>query len=103
MIPRVFPRCIYTMLLREVGSPHYQPPALVDLGLVSPQLAQSLEKMLQYDKDDIDEHFGHLEWPDRPEGPVTHENKAEFASKYIDWFFSGRFREQFDPFAGGFF
>jgi len=61
------------------------------------------EKMLQYTADDIDELFGSLDWPQRPDGPLTHDNKRLFVSSYIEWFFTGRYAHQFSAFSSGFF
>jgi hypothetical protein len=103
LIPQVFPRCMYAMLLREAESPHYEAPTLVDLATVSKELSQSLEKLLQYEGDDIDDLFGSMDWPKKPPGTLTHDNKSSFVSSYVEWFFTDRFATQFDAFADGFF
>lgn len=101
-VPKVFPRCLYALLLRNLGSLQYQAPGLSELAVVAPELAKSLERLLEHDGDDLDDMYGCLSWPSRPDGPLTHGNKRDFVALYVDWFFTGRFAEQLKPFCTGF-
>jgi len=102
LVPRVFPRCFYAMLLRDLGSTQCQPLGICDLATVAPEVAHSLEQLLVHAGDDIDEVYGSLSWPGRPECRLSHANKDEFVASYVDWFFTQRFEKQMGPFTAGF-
>eukprot|EP00929_Paragymnodinium_shiwhaense_P073506 TRINITY_DN37477_c0_g1_i1.p1 TRINITY_DN37477_c0_g1~~TRINITY_DN37477_c0_g1_i1.p1 ORF type:complete len:830 (-),score=175.94 TRINITY_DN37477_c0_g1_i1:88-2310(-) len=106
LVPRLFPLCLYMLLLHRLGSVKYQELSkllgLGELATVAPEIARSLEHMLKYTNDDIDDVFGSLEFPERPDGPVTHANKRELVRLYVEWFFTKRFEKQFDALCGGF-
>lgn len=101
LVPRVFPRVLYSLLLRDLNSVQYEAPTVGELATVDPDLARTLEQVRTYEGDDIGEVFGDLEWPGTSES-VTHDNKEQLVSKYIEWFFSDRVAKQFKPFSDGF-
>lgn len=105
-----FPLALYKKLLDE-------PVDLTDLRELSPILANSMQSILDYDKDDFQDVFSlyfditreiygetqvmHL----KPGGnaiPVTLENKVEFVDLYIDFLFNKSVEKQFKAFRDGF-
>lgn len=106
LIPSVFPRTLFDLLLREFGSTH----AAERLGLshllpVAPEEAQSLRQLLDYEGEDIASHFGEMGWErtGRLEGQIlTQATKHSFVAAYVAWRLGERVQAQFRPFSEGF-
>jgi len=106
LVPNIFPRVLYEKLLHDLESPCARPLGVQDLAMVSEDIARSLQNVLDYMGEDIDEHFGEMGWvrtgtitPDRE---LSQANKAAFVQAYIDWFFGGRVERQLRPLSEGF-
>ena len=61
-VPRVFPGCVYAILLHDLESPHAGAWGLIDLSKVSPSMAAGLEQLCEYTGDDVADMFP-LDWP----------------------------------------
>eukprot|EP00931_Biecheleriopsis_adriatica_P087235 TRINITY_DN61732_c0_g1_i1.p1 TRINITY_DN61732_c0_g1~~TRINITY_DN61732_c0_g1_i1.p1 ORF type:complete len:811 (-),score=148.94 TRINITY_DN61732_c0_g1_i1:50-2482(-) len=105
-VPNIFPRALYELLLEDLDSPCAKKLGLQDLGAVSSDIARSLEKILHYVGEDINEQFGDMGWPrgsKLPEDlPLSQANKGEFVQAYTDFFFHERISSQFTPLSEGF-
>jgi len=79
---------------------------LAHLEAVSPAEAASLRKVLDYQQDDIAEHFGTLGWErvgDRlKELEFSQATKHEFVQAYVHWSFEERIAHQIGPLSAGF-
>merc|ERR1719183_833993 len=62
LVPKIFPHVLYERLLQDLDSPCAKPLLLEDLAAVSQDLAQTLQKVLDYEGDDIGTVFGDLDW-----------------------------------------
>jgi hypothetical protein len=110
-----FPIAVYRKLLvaDEVGVARF---AVDDLGVVAPELATSLEKMLEFEGDveatfcreyvATYEAFGAtVEVPLTKDGsrvPLTNANRHQYVEDYVDWYFNTSIAEQFKSFKKGF-
>mmetsp|Transcript_141981 Transcript_141981/g.441457 ORF Transcript_141981/g.441457 Transcript_141981/m.441457 type:complete len:777 (-) Transcript_141981:134-2464(-) len=101
LVPNIFPRVLYELLLQELGSPCARRLALEDLATVSKETAQSLQKVLDYTADDIGAVFGDLDWVTK-DVELTQASKATFVQTYVDWFFNERIASQLAPLSEGF-
>ncbi|XP_055373246.1 probable E3 ubiquitin-protein ligase HERC4 isoform X2 [Condylostylus longicornis] len=105
-----FPLALYKKLLKE-------PVNLSDLRDLSPTMANSLQQLLDYTEDDLQDIFGlNFEitrdifgevkvFPLKPDGeniPVTQQNKDEFVNLYIDFIFNKSVEKQYEAFHTGF-
>eukprot|EP00747_Dinoflagellata_sp_TGD_P111381 gnl/TRDRNA2_/TRDRNA2_171212_c0_seq3.p1 gnl/TRDRNA2_/TRDRNA2_171212_c0~~gnl/TRDRNA2_/TRDRNA2_171212_c0_seq3.p1 ORF type:complete len:886 (+),score=161.09 gnl/TRDRNA2_/TRDRNA2_171212_c0_seq3:81-2738(+) len=100
LLPPVFPQVMYCLLLKDLGSPRSaRPLTLGDLATVSPAMAKSLEKLLEYEGEDVGELFC-LDWPRGNE--LTPMNRAEHVDAYVQWFFLERYAAQLQPLYKGF-
>eukprot|EP00927_Polykrikos_kofoidii_P014373 TRINITY_DN16295_c0_g1_i1.p1 TRINITY_DN16295_c0_g1~~TRINITY_DN16295_c0_g1_i1.p1 ORF type:complete len:860 (-),score=126.67 TRINITY_DN16295_c0_g1_i1:454-3033(-) len=106
LIPNIFPRVLYDLLLHDLGSPCSRTLGLDSLAMVDTEMAASLQRIFDYEDDDIHEAFGNIGWPATAElregSRLTQSNKGDFLQAYIDWFFHDRISAQFGPFSGGF-
>mmetsp|Transcript_76076 Transcript_76076/g.211493 ORF Transcript_76076/g.211493 Transcript_76076/m.211493 type:complete len:814 (-) Transcript_76076:137-2578(-) len=106
LVPNIFPRVLYEKLLHDLESPCARPVGLEDLATVSKELAQSLQRVLDYGSNDIGDVFGDLDWAATGRLPagssLTQENKAEYVKAYVEWFFAERIVAQFTPLSEGF-
>jgi len=97
-----FPEAVYNLLLHGIGSPHAKPWTLVALAKVSPAMASGLEKLIEYDGDNVADVFP-LDWPrsDELEQLATGQ-RAEYVQSYVEWFFKERYAVQSRSFCEGF-
>jgi len=125
LIPSVFPWTLFDLLLRDLQSPlsacalpgesaaggagGVGGPTLAHLAAVSPEEADALQKMLEYDGDDIAEHFGDLGWErigreiTAPDGPgLSQGTKAAFVEAYVHWSLGEKIADRLGPLAEGF-
>eukprot|EP00928_Gymnodinium_smaydae_P095480 TRINITY_DN8223_c0_g1_i2.p1 TRINITY_DN8223_c0_g1~~TRINITY_DN8223_c0_g1_i2.p1 ORF type:complete len:723 (+),score=148.56 TRINITY_DN8223_c0_g1_i2:292-2460(+) len=107
LVPNIFPRVLYERLLQDLESPCARKNlCLDDLGSVSRDMAQSLQRVLDYGLPDIGDVFGDLDWAATGRLPagaqLTQETKALFVQAYIEWFFTDRISSQFVPLSEGF-
>eukprot|EP00439_Symbiodinium_sp_Y106_P050724 s3618_g6.t1 len=101
-LPSVFPVALYNLLLLAMGSSYVRPWSLVDLATVDSAIARSLEHLVEYEGDDIDELFV-LNWPDtRKLRNMTKELRTGYVRDYVHWFFNVRCEEQQKAFCTGF-
>lgn len=107
-IPVAFPRVLYALLLREVGSSQVPRFTLSDVASVMPSIASGLQELVDYEAADVAEIFS-LDWPNAAqleasagEGPSQKGKRAAYVDAYVQWFFTERFVFQFAPFASGF-
>ncbi|KAJ1547365.1 putative E3 ubiquitin-protein ligase [Nowakowskiella sp. JEL0078] len=106
-----FPLACYKKLLRQPVS------TLEDLRGFRPQLADGLQKLLDYEGDDVEDVFNldfvveYDAWGQRVRVPlvdngemipVTKHNKKQYVDVYVLWVLEGSVRKQFDAFADGF-
>merc|ERR1712032_259803 len=100
VLPAVFPPALFELLLTGLGSEQANTKfTLSDLALVSPAMARSLDRLLEYDGDDFVELFT-LDWPRG--GELSSENRATHVEGYVQWFFSERYLPQLRPLQEGF-
>jgi len=99
LLPAAFPSVFYELLLDGLNSPRARQPTLSDLAGVFPACARSLERLIEYEGEDVTELFT-LDWPRG--GELTSENRAEHVSAFVQWFFSGRYAAQLESLQGGF-
>ncbi|XP_022919461.1 probable E3 ubiquitin-protein ligase HERC4 isoform X2 [Onthophagus taurus] len=105
-----FPLVLYKKLLKETV-------VLSDLKSLSPSMANSLQQLLDYDGDDVENVFGltfeisrdvfgeikNIELkPDGGKINVTKENKGEYVDLYVDYIFNKSVKEHFNAFRDGF-
>mmetsp|Transcript_19741 Transcript_19741/g.43146 ORF Transcript_19741/g.43146 Transcript_19741/m.43146 type:complete len:788 (+) Transcript_19741:88-2451(+) len=103
LVPNIFPKVLYELLLRTLESPCARPVGLEDLAAVSKETAQSLQLVLDYGADDIDTVFGDLATNHLPAGcPLSQDTKAAFVQAYVEWYLSGRIEAQLTPLSEGF-
>lgn len=106
LVPNIFPRVLYERLLHDLDSPCARPIGLEDLATVSKEMAQSLQRVLDYSLDDIDTVFGDLDWTVTGRVAIgerlTQQTKVGFVQAYIDWFVTDRISSQFAPLSEGF-
>merc|ERR1712178_159870 len=100
MLPAFFPQVLYALLLRDLRPSNSRPFTLADLASASPQMARSLEQLLEYEGDDFAELFCCLDWPRGSE--LTSENRREHVESYVQWYFSERYSSQLQPLCDGF-
>jgi len=105
-VPNIFPRVLYEKLLQDLDSPCARKLTLADLANVSEEIAQSLQRVLDYTDEDIGAVFGDLAWqrPDEVEtdDQLSQANKKAFVQAYVDWFLHARIEKQFEPLSAGF-
>jgi hypothetical protein len=99
MLPAFFPQVLYAMLIQHIWPQSSHAFTLADLGRICPAIAQSLDRLLEYEGDDLVELF-RLDWPRGEE--LTSENREEHVREYVQWFFSGRYANQLGPLSDGF-
>jgi ubiquitin-protein ligase E3 A len=105
LVPNIFPRVLYEKLLYDLESPSSRPSCMEDLATVSKDNAIALQRVLDYEGEDIGKVFGDLDWvaTGLPEdAKLTQETKESFVQAYIEWFFSARIYDQFGPLSEGF-
>lgn len=108
LVPPNFPPALYQLLLWDLQSPCAKPLLLQDLAAVEQETAKSLQRVLDYEEDDIGIVFGDLDahWAATGRVPLdsklTQHNKAEFVKAYVDWFFYDRVAAQLKPLSDGF-
>ncbi|XP_057653179.1 probable E3 ubiquitin-protein ligase HERC4 isoform X1 [Diorhabda carinulata] len=105
-----FPLALYKKLLGE-------PIGLADLKGLSPTLANSLQSLLDYKEDDLQDVFslyfdltrnifGQTETkllkPGGSDIPVTQENKHEYVDLYVNYIFNESVKDQYEAFHKGF-
>ncbi|XP_062902900.1 probable E3 ubiquitin-protein ligase HERC3 isoform X1 [Mobula hypostoma] len=105
-----FPLVLYKKLLNV-------PPSLEDLKELSPTEARSLQELLDYPDDDVEETFcltfatlrenyGVTELQELVPGgkslPVKKENRKEFVQAYVEYIFNTSVQELFSAFSSGF-
>ena len=101
-LPSVYPVALYNLLLQTMGSSYARPFSLVDLATVDSAIARSLEHLVEYEGDDIDELFL-LNWPDtRKLRNMTKELRTGYVRDYVHWFFNVRCEDQQKAFCAGF-
>lgn len=101
LVPNIFPRVLYELLLQDLESPVARKLELEDLASVSKETAQSLQRVLDYAADDIGNVFGDLDWVAK-DCELTQANKALFVQAYVDRFFNERIASQLTPLSEGF-
>mmetsp|Transcript_125981 Transcript_125981/g.368072 ORF Transcript_125981/g.368072 Transcript_125981/m.368072 type:complete len:823 (-) Transcript_125981:162-2630(-) len=106
LVPNIFPRVLYERLLHDLDSPCARHLRLEDLATVSEDLALGLQRVLDYEGEDIGSVFGDLGWARTgrlaADSQLTQENKRHFVQVYVDWFFHERIQGQFGPLSAGF-
>lgn len=106
LVPKIFPHVLYERLLHDLESPCAKPLLLDDLAAVSQDVAQSLQRVLDYEGDDIGTVFGDLDWESTGRVPkgrlLEQQHKKEFVQAYVDWFFHDRIASQLNPLSQGF-
>jgi len=103
LVPNIFPGVFYERLLHDLKSPYARSLGLVDLGRVTRETAQSLQRILDYPSDDIGSVFGELHFPGLPaDFRLTQQNKQIYVDAYVRWFFYERIEAQFAPLCEGF-
>jgi len=101
-IAPVFPEAIYTLLLQALDSPHAPPWSLRQLATVSPHMASGLEKLCEYEGEDVADVFP-LEWPREAElAGLAQDARPAYVNAYVHWFFTERYAPQARPFCQGF-
>lgn len=105
-----FPLALYKKLLKKK-------PSLDDLKELMPDVGRSIQQLLDYSEDDIEdtfclnftitvENYGSTEVkeliPNGTETPVNNKNKQEFADAYVDYLFNRSVASLFNAFAAGF-
>jgi len=100
VLPAAFPPVLFELLLAGLGSERARRRfSLSDLALVSPAMARSLDRLLEYNGDDFVELFT-LDWPRGAE--LSSDNRAAHVDAYVQWFFSDRYSPQLQPLQEGF-
>jgi len=107
LIPSVFPWPLYDLLLRDLGSAMATPkPTLEQLWKCYPLEAAALQKVLDYEGEDILHHFGDLGWERTgidPDITLSQATKRKFVDAYVAWSFGPRIHDrQMKPFSQGF-
>jgi len=115
LVPNIFPRVLYELLLHDLESPCAKPIFLEDLATVCKETAQSLQRILDYEADDITAVFGDLglgSFYEQHRGqtaigqlegrPLMQDNKRTFVQAYVEWYCRGRVSVQFGPLSEGF-
>ena len=101
-LPSVFPVALYNLLLQAMSSPYARSWSLVELAGVDPAIARSLEHLVEYEGDDIQELFV-LNWSDvRNLKGNSKGQRAEYVRDYVHWFFDERSAAQQRAFCAGF-
>ncbi|KAJ3119928.1 putative E3 ubiquitin-protein ligase [Nowakowskiella sp. JEL0407] len=106
-----FPLAVYKKLLRHPAN------SLEDLRILKPSLANGLQKLLEYENDDVEGVFG-LDFVAEYEAygsimqaplvdngesiPVTSLNKKSYVDAYVNWVLNESVKKQFDAFSEGF-
>jgi alpha-tubulin suppressor-like RCC1 family protein len=105
-----FPPVVFKKLLGRPGT-------FLDLKIANPLLASSLEKVLEYDQDDLEdvmcltweatyESFGEAQTAELAPGGkgklVTQKNKYEYVAAYVNWFLNLSIAASFREFLRGF-
>jgi len=104
-VPSIFPSTLFELLLRNMGSPHATELTLEHLAAASPEEANSLRQILDYQNADIGEVYGNLGWErtGRLLGKeITQDNKLDFVNAYVQWALTDRIQHQFGPLSDGF-
>lgn len=97
-----FPRVLYALVLRSLGSWHTPEPGLAELAAVRPELAKGLQEMLGYEGADVADVYP-LEWPRAEElSAGTGDKRREYVAAYVSWFFGERLAAQLGPLCEGF-
>eukprot|EP00435_Cladocopium_sp_Y103_P067562 s1694_g30.t1 len=94
-----FPTLLYSLLLRHLGAVSVAAPGLAELAALRPCLAEGLQELLAYEKDDVAEVFP-LDWPRGDE--LCSANRVEHVEAYVQWFLREKFRAQLEPLLDGF-
>lgn len=106
LVPNIFPRVMYERLLQELQSPYAKPISLECMAQVSVETARSLQRVVDYKGDDIEELFGDLGWERtgriEESSALNQKNKHRFIQAYIDWYICDRATAQFKPLSEGF-
>jgi hypothetical protein len=114
LIPRVFPSPLYELLLQDLGSPKaLKAPkkgglTLQHLAEVSQEEADALNKVLEYEGDNIFEAFGDLGWErvpalrDAKAVRLAQNTKADFIDAYVQWSFGEKVSDRYRPLSSGF-
>jgi ubiquitin-protein ligase E3 A len=105
LVPNIFPRVLYEKLLCDLESPCARQCCMEDLAAVSKEMAQGLQRVIDYQGADIGDVFGDLDWAATGlpiDAKLTQETKDVFVTTYIEWFFSCRIHEQYAPLSEGF-
>jgi len=106
LVPNIFPHVLYERLLHDLESPCAKPLNLQDLAAVSKETAQSLQRVLDYEGEDIGSVFGDLGWESTcrisKACELTQETKGAFVQAYVEWFFHERIQTQLIPLSEGF-
>ncbi|OCT70081.1 probable E3 ubiquitin-protein ligase HERC4 isoform X2 [Xenopus laevis] len=105
-----FPLALYKKLLQKK-------PSLEDLKELKPVVGRSMQRLLDYTEDDIEEtfclyftitvdHFGTIEdrelIPNGAETPVNKKNRQEYVDAYVDYIFNESVAALFSAFSAGF-
>ncbi|KAM4636375.1 putative E3 ubiquitin-protein ligase HERC4 isoform 2-T3 [Discoglossus pictus] len=105
-----FPLALYKKLLKKK-------PVLDDVKDLMPDVGRSMQQLLDYEEDDIEdtfclnftitvENFGATEVreliPNGAETPVNNKNKQDFVNAYVDYIFNTSVASLFDAFHAGF-
>lgn len=99
-LPVAFPPALFELLLRGLGSMRARSRlSLSDLALVCPAMARSLERLLEYDGEDVAVLFT-LEWPRSDE--LRTDNRTAYVEAYVHWYFLERYSAQVCPMVEGF-
>jgi len=105
LVPSIFPSTLFELLLHDMGSPHASNLTLEHLAAASPEEANSLRHILDYEGSDIGDVYGCLGWErtGRLLGKeITQDNKAEFVDAYVQWALTDRILHQFRHLSDGF-
>ncbi|RVE72057.1 hypothetical protein OJAV_G00057880 [Oryzias javanicus] len=88
-------------------------PTLEDLKEFCPEVGKSLQYIINYEDDDLEDHYMFFEitWkdtnidldPENPGKPVTSQNKKEFVDAYVNYVFNKSVESVFQEFERGFF
>eukprot|EP00403_Amphidinium_massartii_P040113 CAMPEP_0178440842 /NCGR_PEP_ID=MMETSP0689_2-20121128/37057_1 /TAXON_ID=160604 /ORGANISM="Amphidinium massartii, Strain CS-259" /LENGTH=804 /DNA_ID=CAMNT_0020063769 /DNA_START=187 /DNA_END=2597 /DNA_ORIENTATION=+ len=106
LVPNIFPRALYQLLLHDLGSPTAKRLGLEDLATVCKDTASCMQKVLDYNEPDIGSVFA--EWDFASVGclpkdkRLSQETKVEIIQAYVDWWFHCRISAQFQPLSEGF-
>ena len=101
-LPSVFPVALYNLLLRAMSSPYVRPWSLVELAGVDSAIARSLEHLVEYEGEDINELFC-LDWSGaRNLCGISKDERMDYVREYVSWFFEKRSADQQHSFCEGF-